>query len=113
MKIKKNRELAICSVDILDINCVEMKQMSDLNNRIKNILNSHKKDSEKKEYISDDDLNLMYAILSVFTKEYSSSLTSAFDDFLKEQNKPAPQSVEEKIEDTPLIDPYHEDQTFG
>ncbi len=65
--------------------------MHELNNRIKNVLDSHKEGSEKKEYVSDDDLKMMYAILSVFTKEYSSTQTSAFDDFIAEQDKPAEQ----------------------
>ena len=76
--------------------------MFELNNRIKNVLDSHKEGSEKKEYVSDDDLKLMYAILSVFTKEYSSTQTSAFDDFLKEQDKPAEQP-QQQDEDEVLI----------
>lgn len=112
MKIKGNKSYGIVSTDVIDINNKEMNQMYELKNRIKNILDSHKEGSEKKEYASDDDLTLMHAILSVFTKEYEPTQTSAFDDFLKEQNKPAekPQQQEEKQS---LSDPYHEDQTFG
>ena len=115
MKIKSEKTYAIVGTSILDINNKEMNQMHELNNRIKNVLDSHKEGSEKKEYISDDDLKLMYAILSTFTKEYADTQTSAFDKFLKEQDKPVeqPQQQEEKIEDEPLIDPYQEDQLFG
>lgn len=104
MNIKSEKSYAIVGTTICDINNREMRQMHELNLRIKNVLDSHKKDSEKKEYISDDDLKLMHAILSVFTKEYSSMQESAFDDYLKElskQEKPQP-----KI-------PIGDDQLFG
>lgn len=87
MKIIQNREYAIASTDVRDINCKEMRQMHELNQRIVAVLASHEKDSEKKEYISDDDLNLMHAILTVFTKDFSSTQESAFDNFLKEEEK--------------------------
>lgn len=112
MKIKGNKSYGIVSTDVVDINNKEMNQMFELNNRIKNVLDSHKEGSEKKEYVSDDDLKLMYAILSVFTKEYSSTQTSAFDDFLKEQDKPVEQPQKQETKQS-LSDPYHEDQTFG
>lgn len=98
MKIKGNKSYGIVSTDVIDINNKEMQQMYELKNRIKNVLDSHKEGSEKKEYVSDDDLTLMHAVLSVFTKEYADTQTSAFDDFLKEQNKPAekPQQQDEE-----------------
>lgn len=88
MEIKLNREFAIASTDVRDINYREMRQMYDLNNRIKDVLDSHKPDSKEKKYISDDELLLMNAILSVFTKEFSDTQTSAFDDFLEGRVKP-------------------------
>lgn len=112
MKIKGNKSYGIVSTDVVDINNKEMQQMHELKNRIKNILDSHKEGSEKKEYASDDDLLMIHAILSVFTKEYESTQTSAFDDFLKEQNKPAEQPQKQETKES-LSDPYHEDQTFG
>ena len=98
MEIKSKQSYAIVSTTISDINNREMRQMHELKNNIKNVLDSHKPDSKEKKYISDDDLKLMHAILSVFTKEYSSTQTSAFDDFLKEQEQPKPQAVEEDDE---------------
>ena len=92
MKIISNREIALTSTDVRGINNKEMRQMHELNNRIKAVLDSHKEGSEKREYISDDELKLMSAILSVFTKEYSNTQTSAFDDYLKEQDKPVEKS---------------------
>lgn len=98
MIIESNREYCLSSTDVRDINNKEMRQMHELNSRIKDVLDSHKPDSKKKKYIGDEDLKLMHAILSVFTKEYSPTQTSAFDDFLKEQDKPAeePQQQEEE-----------------
>lgn len=99
MTIKSNREMCICTTDVRDINNKEMRQMHELNARIQDVLESHKPEAKEKKYINDDDLKLMHAILSVFTKEYKNTQTSAFDDFLNEQDK----SVEEpkpKLEDT-------------
>ena len=102
MKIESKQSYAIVSTTIRDINNREMRQMHELKNSIKDVLDSHKPDSKEKKYISDDDLKLMHAILSVFTKEYSSTQTSAFDDFLKEQDKPA-----EKPQQQETIVPEH------
>lgn len=97
MEIKPNKSFGIVSYNIESVNLNEMRQMHELNDRISDVLDSHKPDSKEKKYISDDDLKLMYAILSVFTKEYESTQVSAFDDFLAEQNKPAekPQQQDE------------------
>jgi hypothetical protein len=97
MKIISNREFALTSTDVRGINNKEMRQMHELNNRIKSVLDSHKEGSEKREYINDDDLNLMHAILSVFTKEYADTQTSAFDDFLAEQDKPVDKLPEPQL----------------
>lgn len=88
MKIISNREIALTSTDVRGINCKELRQMYELNARIQCVLESHKEGSNKREYISDDDLNLMHAILTVFTGEYADTQTSEFDKFLKEQNEP-------------------------
>ena len=99
MVIKSNREYCLSSTDVRDINNKEMRQMHELNNRIKDVLDSHKPEAKEKKYISDDDLVLMHAILSVFTKEYKNTQTSAFDDFLNELNKPVKQP-KPQIEDS-------------
>lgn len=88
MNIESEKSYAIVGTTIRDINNREMRQMHELNARIQVVLESHKPDSKEKKYISDDDLNLMHAILSVFTQEYADTQTSAFDDFLNEENKP-------------------------
>ena len=102
MNIKCNREYALVSTDVRDINNKEMRQMHELNNRIKSVLDSHKPEAKEKKYIGDNDLTLMHAILSVFTKGFADTQTSEFDKFLEESNKP----VEEPK-------PQLEDTTFG
>lgn len=95
MKIISNREYCIGSTDVRGINNKEMRQMHELKTRITEVLDSHKPEAEKRKYISDDDLKLMRAVLSVFTKEYSSTQTSAFDDELKEIDTPKPETADE------------------
>ena len=89
MKIINEKSYAIVSTTISDINNHEMRQMYELKNRIEDVLKSHLPESKEKKYISDDDLKLMGAILSVFTKKYACTQTSAFDDELKEMEKEA------------------------
>ena len=99
MELKFKKDYGIVSTDVRDINNREMRQMFELKNRINDVLDSHKPEAKEKKYISDDDLKLMRAILSVFTREYSSTQTSAFDDELKaidEEEKNA-----EKTPETP------------
>lgn len=83
MEIKLNSRFCVTSTDVRDINNLEMRQMFELKNRINDVLDSHKPEAKEKKYISDDDLKLMKAILRVFTREYSSTQTSTFDDELK------------------------------
>jgi hypothetical protein len=97
MKIESKQSYAIVSTTIRDINNREMRQMYELKNRINDVLASHKPDSKEKKYISDDDLKLTHAILSVFTKEYESTQTSAFDDFLKEVDAALLKEAEEQL----------------
>lgn len=95
MKIEIEWSLGITGATAKDINMKELRQMHELKTRIEDVLKSHAPESKEKKYISDDDLKLTRAILHVFTKEYSATQTSAFDDALKELEKP----VEEKDED--------------
>lgn len=99
MRIKFEKSFAIAGTTIENINNREMRQMHELNNRIKNVLDSHKEGSEKKEYISDDDLKLMHAILSVFTKDFAESQESAFDTWMSEQDKPHTTELVRELED--------------
>lgn len=104
MTIKSNTSVGVVGYDIVDVNLNEMRQMAELKNRINDVLASHAKDSKEKKYISDDDLKLMHAILSVFTKDYKDATTSAFDEFLKAEQ-------EEKKEKKPIRLP--DDDLYG
>jgi predicted RND superfamily exporter protein len=112
MKIKIEESYAIVSTTISGINNKEMRQMHELKNRIEDVLKSHLPESKEKKYISDDDLKLMGAILSVFTKEYACTQTSAFDDFLKEQKAMSTAAPVEEEKPQPKV-PIGDDQLFG
>ena len=85
MIIKSNKEFSICSTDIREINNKEMRQMYELKQRIGTILDSHEDDNVKNEYVTDEDLKLMWCILHTFTREYANTQTSAFDNTMKER----------------------------
>lgn len=99
MKTKTNYGQAVVSVDILDINAVEMRQMCELEQRIAEVLFTHinKVDANgntmKKQYLSDDELRRMRAILYTFTRDYKSSTESAFDTTLKELKEQEPKAL--------------------
>lgn len=90
MQTRKNYGEAIVSVDILDINAVEMRQMCELEQRIAEVLFTHinKVDANgnpiKKEYLNDDELRMMRAILYTFTKGHQAANSSSFNTTLKE-----------------------------
>lgn len=105
MNIKIEKSFGMTGVTANDINMKELRQMHELKTRIEDVLKSHAPESKEKKYIDDDDLKLMRAILHVFTKEYSATQTSAFDDALKELEKPVEQPQ-------PKI-PIGDDQLFG
>lgn len=87
MRIESNTSIGVVGYNIMDVNLNEMRQMAELKDRINDVLVSHTKDSKEKKYVNDDDLKLMHAILSVFTKDYKDTTTSAFDKFLKDKEK--------------------------
>lgn len=103
MNITNQTQYAVVSTSILDINNKEMRQMHEMKERIKDVLESHKDENKKNEYLTDEELAMIHAILSVFTKDFSSTQTSAFDDFLKEQAEPQPVDVEEDCQRVAVI----------
>lgn len=86
MKIEKEQGWCTTSIDVCGINATEIRQMHEMKNRVRQVLDSHKNKEIKNDYLKDDELEFIHAILYAFTKEYSSSQTSAFDDALKELN---------------------------
>lgn len=105
MKVEFKKDYCIASTTVSDINNKEMRQMHEMKVRIEQVLNSHKDEKLKNEYLSDDELKMVHAILSVFTKEYSSTQNSAFDDFLAEQEKQTEKPVDNPVE-KPEEKPY-------
>lgn len=80
---------AVTSYDICNVTTTEIRQMATMRDRVENILNSHRDKDAKKQYLSDDELERIWAILSVLTDNYSGNTDTAFDAFLKEhQFKP-------------------------
>lgn len=102
MNVRSKQSFGIVGYNIEDVNLNEMRQMAELKDKINDVLKSHAKDSKEKKYVNDNDLKLMRAILSVFTKDYESTKGSAFDDYLKEhknENEPKPQPKEPEEEE--------------
>lgn len=109
MQTKENYGKAVVSVDILDINAVEMRQMCELEQRIAEVLFTHinkvdaNGNSIKKEYLNDDELRLMRAILHTFTKGYQDALPSAFNATLKELKDQEPKPKAHRLPDDDLF----------
>ena len=109
MQAKENYGEAVVSVDILDINAVEMRQMCELEQRIAEVLFSHinKVDTNdnpiKKEYLNDDELRLMRAILYTFTKGHKAIVESAFNNTLKELKEQEPKPKAHRLPDDDLF----------
>lgn len=66
------------------INLRELMQMAEMKERIAHVLNTHKDEKLKKEYLSDDELEKIMTILVVLTREYEGCEPSAFDEALME-----------------------------
>lgn len=93
MNIKQEKSYGIVGTSILDINNREMRQMCEMKERIAQVLNTHTDEKVKNEYLSDDELEMIMTILTVFTKEYEVNETSAFDDALRELHQ-SPKSTD-------------------
>lgn len=87
MKTSKNYGKGIVSLDILDLNMVEVRQMTQMTKRIADVLSSHNDKEAKNQYLSDSELELIYAMLVTFTKDVELESKSAFDETLKEIKK--------------------------
>lgn len=83
MRINKNYGEGVTSLDILNLNMVEVRQMVEMKQHIAEVLNSHNDKETKNKYLSDDDLKLLHAMLVVFTKEIELESSSAFTAELK------------------------------
>lgn len=96
MTVSPNYGNGITSIDVFSINLLEIQQMLQMRDRIAHVLNTHEGKDSKNEYLSDDDLRMMHAILTVFTRPMENSLESEFDKYLK-LNLKAPQTPEDNF----------------
>lgn len=109
MVTKENYGKAIVSVDVLDINAVEMRQMCELEQRIAEVLFSHinKVDANgkaiKPQYLNDDELRMMRAILYTFTNGHRAATSSSFDATLKELKDQEPKPKAHRLPDDDLF----------
>ena len=91
MNFKCERDYVIVSTSICDINNHEMSQMCQMRDKVKKILENHRDEKAKKEYISDKELEKIYAILLTFTGDWEVE-KSKFDEVYKE------------LQETPITD---------
>ena len=99
MEIKFKESYAVVATNISGINNKEMRQMHEMKERIAQVLNSHKDEKTKNEYLTDDELKLIHAIFYVFTKDFATTQESAFDNALKELNKPSEEKKNDEDND--------------
>lgn len=86
MNIKTITGKAVLTTSIEELNGREMRQMYEMRKRIETVLKSHKNKDEKKQYLNDDELELIHAILYVFTKHMGDSLESEFNKVIEQLN---------------------------
>lgn len=78
------------------INLRELMQMAEMRDRIAHVLNTHKDEKLKKEYLSDAELERIMTILVVLTKEYEDCEQSAFDEALMQLRQPKQDDATDK-----------------
>lgn len=88
----------LIGLDVRDINMVETRQMCEIKERIAHVLNTHRNEELKNEYLTDEELEMIHAILHVFTKEAELETKSAFTDALKELKSSPKQDANEESE---------------
>lgn len=104
MVTKAIRGEGIKSYCIENLTPHEFEQMCEMRTRVHKVLESHKHKSEKKVYLTDDELFIIEAMLQVLTGPYTVAETSDFD-----RMKKSLMSVYDKSNPETLT----EDTTFG
>lgn len=84
MQINKQTGEGIVSYSINDLTPLEMHELCVMRKRIYQVIESHQKNSKKKEYLSDDELITLVSILSTLTQGCSSLEESAFSKHRRE-----------------------------
>jgi len=99
MKIEKSIGQGIIGLNVYNINLIEVRQMMGMKERIAHVLNTHRDEKLKNEYLTDEELEMLHAILHVFTREVELETTSAFDDALKELKSSKPSKAKPQLEE--------------
>lgn len=87
MEVKGIKGTGIGSYDILNVSPSEMDKMIEVRNNVFEILKSHDKNSKKKQYISDEQLEYIWVMLCVLTEGVQHRSENSFDKKLKEIKK--------------------------
>jgi hypothetical protein len=103
MKIEGEKNYGIVAT-ICTINNREMSQIAEMGSKIRNILENHKKEGGKKEYLNDDDLERIMVILNVISREWRDDEESAFDKALAELHKSQHEQLMPQTVDYGLIE---------
>lgn len=106
---KYTEERVIESYTIAGVTRADMHKMTQMYDRVMNIIGNHlDKSAEKKEYLSDDDLYDIVAILDVLTEGNKTNLKeSAFDKRKKELLK-----MHKELINAPVGEPVDEETAF-
>ena len=87
MEVRGVKGTGIGSYDILDVSPSEMDKIIEVRNNVFEILKSHDENSKKKQYISDEQLEYIWAMLCVLTEGVQHRGENSFDKKLKEIKK--------------------------
>lgn len=88
MEVKGIKGTGIGSYDIIGVNLSEMDKMIEMRNRIFEVLKSHDKDQKSKQYLSDKELEYLWAILCVLTRDVQHRSENSFDAMLRKLEFP-------------------------
>lgn len=88
MEVKGIKGTGIGSYNIIDVNPSEMDKMIEMRNRIFEVLKSHDNDCKNKQYLNDKELEYLWAMLCVLTKDVKHRVENSFDAKLRELNFP-------------------------
>jgi hypothetical protein len=99
MEVKLKKDFGVVAKSC-EFNMYELAQMEETRREVERILNNHKANDKKTEYISDDTLRMVNAILATIVAEDAPQKTSSFTEFLQMQDsvEACPLTVDENAE---------------
>jgi hypothetical protein len=87
----------VSSYDVKDISTKEMDEIVALRNKLAKIIRNHHTKCEKKEYLSDDDVLRIWAVLSVIAGNHEARPTSSFEKFLTDNELGLNDRIKEQL----------------